>query len=154
MSKPADHAAVLRTLRKMREKMRPFVTEETVALDRAISLIEGSVKQETYNDDTRRDVELTERFKVACRALIRGGRIHKGERVPNEVFGEDVETLGEVLSLLESFASGKAEYEWFDSAAGVWKPVYRLPYTWERELGILWRPASPQAAMAQDGGES
>lgn len=77
---------------------------------------------------------LVQRFKLACKTLIR-------ERV---VFGEDVETLHDVLLALESLIEpGKpGNYEWFDVVAGIWKPVNRLPYTWERELGIQWREAS------------
>lgn len=33
-------------------------------------------------------------------------------------------------------------YEWLDAKADTWKPISRLPYTWERELGIQWRERS------------
>ena len=40
------------------------------------------------------------------------------------------------------------QYEWLDAKINEWKPINRLPYTWERELGIQWR-----AHPAQAGGE-
>lgn len=40
------------------------------------------------------------------------------------------------------------QYEWLDAKINEWKPINRLPYTWERELGIQWR-----AHPAQAGGD-
>ncbi|KAF1706244.1 hypothetical protein [Pseudoxanthomonas sacheonensis] len=44
------------------------------------------------------------------------------------------------------------DYEWLDANANEWKPINRLPYTWERELGIQWR-AHP-APAGGDAGDS
>lgn len=41
-------------------------------------------------------------------------------------------------------------YEWLDAKAETWKPINRLPYTWERELGIHWR-AHPAPAGGEAG---
>ena len=79
------------------------------------------------------DGDLVARFKLACRTLTR-------DRV---VFGEDVETLHEVLRIIEAdYAPLAGTYEWFDSVEEVWRPIDRLPYKWERELGIPWRDAA------------
>lgn len=44
-----------------------------------------------------------------------------------------------------------AQYEWFDAKATQWKPISRLPYTWECELVIKWRSATtPSTAGSGD----
>lgn len=47
---------------------------------------------------------------------------------------EDAEAI-----IAKAYQESTAKYEWFDPVVSRWVPIDRLPFTWEKELGLEWR---------------